>query len=364
MKYVSVNKVKLTASYGSDILTLIEELSFAEFMRDYKAPAKLILQDCWTITQDQFQILSMWLCRGTTIHIKAKEVNSCKTDTNWRVHEYHETISGAVISPRRIRTEWAYSFIDQIPQYYIDRKVRNTQQAYDLGQSLIAKAKKASKIPFDMLEEAYKRLMKACISSHIYAEAPNAKTYFEASAELSTDIDLADLNYASDEAYEASEALTDDELAFYARVFGIELPTYYYRVATKATAHGFAEMPYLTSNPYATFSFDSDSRRMYAGNLNSDGGIKVAPLTLQKDGLPKRINLEADRAKFAEQVKFFLSLPEQERIAFTADGYDYCFECHQFFSEIDGCSCGHRKPKTEEEQEIIKSAMLAYALSH
>jgi hypothetical protein len=364
MKFVSVQKIKLEGTYGPDILQVIEDTDFITFMREFKAPTSVILSDLWTLTQDQFQILSMWLCRGSKIHIAAKETKCIRMDKCWNTKEFNDIIPGAILLPKRTRTEWAYSFVDQLPQYYIDKGVRTSQEAYELGQNLIAKAQKASKIPFDLLEESYKRLMKACISSHVYATSPNAKTYFEANSEMSLDKDLADLSEISAGAELANQSLTDEQISFYARVFGIELPTYYLRTAYKATAHGYASMPYLTTNPRAGFSFDSEGRRMYAGNLDTDGGIKITPLTLQKDGLPKHINLDADRAHLAEQVMFFLNLPEDIRAEFCADGYSYCFDCHQFFQEIDGCSCGSCLPKAEAEQEIVKSAYLAYALSH
>lgn len=335
MKYVKTNKMTLVSTeYPSNI---IFENRDREFYKHFPAPATFNVpmnsKEYPYINSSAFQILAIWYCRGTTLNFPN---NSIKT--------------------RMPRDAWHYQFTDYVPRYYIERKATTTQAAYELGTKLIAACTKATQIPFHYLEQAYKDIMKACISNHILAYSPNAKTYLEANSELEVQADLEAL-YDYDPA--VTIPYTDEELNFYARVFDITLPEWFIKNINIKTKHGYAVCPCIDSS--GKNSYNSD----YAGNLAADGENQSnIPYSLRRDGQPQKIvNTQADRVRLSELITYYLNLPLEDRLEFFAFGYGYCPDCNTYFPLLDGCACGKLPPMDEFEFTQLKEAYKNYEQS-
>jgi hypothetical protein len=372
MKFVKVNKVKLSETTLSAAILYDDDVSPAEFFQMFDAPAKFELTkapflndgDTPAYPTKVLSILGVWYLRGTAITFP----------------------NGQTLQTNNPHPEYRYSFVDNLPEFYIKRGATSTDKAYKLGQELIAKAIKASQLytektimlehpitkepiqetlrDYSRLEAAYKKIARALLDSRLYNryskayfESPNTKTWTEVFAERNLDAELEAICEVSVQAKNARQKYTDEEIAFYSRVFGLEMPEYFLRYRYSKKRHGYAVIPVLDTKAYATMSFDGKDNRMYAANLGEYGDIEILPYTLQIDGLPRRLdNIDTiNYTKNAEAIDFFLSLPKQEMVTFIADGYGYCFKCKSFYEEAEGCPCHAHKDRDTEEFIAILS---------
>ena len=338
MRYVKTRKVPLVdATYAPEIIFKPRN---RDFYTSYPVPKTFTVPVDDTINENAFQTLALWYARGCSLVIK-----------------------DVTLTNEHPREAWEYWFVNSLPQYYIKKNATTIDKAYKLGQDLIEACYKASNIPFHVLEEIYKVLLNTFMRLGIKAYSPNLKTYLEVNAENQVQKDLDSLFYYSETAEELyrKSARSEEELYFYARVFDIEMPEWFICQSNIKTKHGFAVCPYIDSKP--TYNLKTND---YAGNLNENGDYdNVVPFTLKKDAIPYRaINEQAELIKLNELVDYYLNLPIEDQLEFLSDNYGYCSKCREYYSQQDGCSCGHCLSKEEEELKQIAEACKEYARTH
>lgn len=291
------------------------------------------------ISKTAFQVLATWYIRGTSL-----------TFTN-----YGESITLPTIS--RPRPEWGYSFVDEIPNYYLRLNKTTSEKAYQFGKELIEACATANKIPFDVLESTYNTIMEACLDLKIYAQSPNRKTWLEAMSNKILREDLAALGQAP----EAETNLSDEELLYYAKVFDINVPKWFVKVDLVKTEHGYAKCPNLTMSD-ETFKpqYDnSGNRKTYDGNYNDD----LVPISLMKETAPIEAATEAARLQLITQVNFYLNLPIEEQKLFMTANFAYCEHCKDYYEIRLGCLCATNQGFDDDNAYQHYMATREFALS-
>ena len=250
---------------------------------------------------------------------------------------------------KKARACWQWEMVDTLPKAYILRGMTTTDKAYAFGKELMDACYKANKVPFEVMQDAYKavyRLLKAahCKTYHMdendkfVSDLPSPTIYPEVNAEdscLGLIQDIWDRNAAWEaelpeelrELYDIrGYDIPDELLRFYCRAFQIEAPTWW--ISAKPVAQTYinkdnrevtmyAICPEISGDCSTTYSSD------YAGNLDENGeSQKTAPYTLLRDSKPQKLAIE-DRKVLIDSVKFFLSLPIEERKEFLADTFEY-----------------------------------------
>ena len=353
MNFVLTSKLALSpSSYGMDILDYPRTV---DFYNTFPAPTRFCIpRDTYSVTDTQMQLLAIWFCRGTTLE--------------------HCDIT---IKTHRPRPEWKYSFTSTLPQYYITKGFTTPQKAYDHGKYLIDLCTKASTIPFQDLEEAYKTIMSSFWESSCRFFSPNKKTYLEVSSEKATEKEIEELTEASREALQLCKIYSDKELDLYKRIFGIETPNYCKKITHYETEHGYAKLTSLQMTDEFKINYTKNSETAYAGSsYNPNAGVPTdkqryrklkqgsaqVPFTLQLDEKPTPIHAEGLRAQLAEQVHWYLhQFKLTKDTSLLAPGWDYCEHCG-FYQTTIGCPC-HLHPSEEElELQQIKEAQENLAL--
>ena len=261
---------------------------------------------------------------------------------------------------KKARPCWQWEMVDTLPKAYILRGMTTTDKAYAFGKELMDACYKANKVPFEVMQDAYKavyRLLKAahCRTYHMdendkfVSDLPSPVIYPEVNAE-DTCLGLIQDIWDRNKAWEAE--MPDELLRFYCRAFQIEAPAWWISAKPVAQTYTnkdgkevtmYAICPEISGDCSTTYSSD------YAGNLDENGeSQKTAPYTLLKDSKPQKLAVE-DRKVLIDSVKFFLSLPLEERKNFLADTFEYTED-----GELVEIS-----PEEREEREltIIKEAI-------
>ena len=318
-----------------------------DFYQSYPAPKVIVVPTALrTISSDVLHVLAVWYARGTEITLE-------------------DSIS---LQTKRPRPEWIYTKVDYLPKTYIASGKTTINDAVEFGRKLIEACHKQNQIPFHILEDIYKLLARNFVAHGKNVYCRNDKIMLEIRAELEVAYFIKQ--------YRATAPKTQldipiELLHHYAKVFDIEMPTWYLRYSIVETKHGYAMLPYLTQGDavfYQNIDKTATTDTSYAGNLNDTDGSnnQNKPATLLRDATPKAICQETDLLKLQEQVTFFISLPLDEQKLFMSDRYDYCDNCHEFHELRLGCSCGNH-PAIEDDneyQEILatKSSKLAEVL--
>ena len=286
---------------------------------------------------------------------------------------------------KKAKACWQWEMVDTLPKAYILRGMTTPDKAYAFGKELMDACYKANKVPFEVMQEAYKavyRLLKAahCKTYHMdendkfVSDLPSPVIYPEVNAEdscMGLIQDIWDRNEDCKSPFQKNlEAefgaegiafckerkdwfeMPDEELRFYCRAFQVEAPAWW--ISTKPVAQTYvnkdnkevtmyAICPEISGDCNATYSSD------YAGNLDENGGSqKTAPYTLLRDSKPQKLAIE-DRKVLIDSVKFFLSLPIEEQKNFLADTFEYTED-----GELVEVSPEERE---ERELEIVREAM-------
>lgn len=235
---------------------------------------------------------------------------------------------------KKARACWQWEMVDTLPKAYILRGMTTTEKAYAFGKELMDACYKANKVPFEVMQDAYKavyRLLKAahCRTYHMdendnfVSDLPSPVIYPEVNAEDSCMGLIQDIWSRN---AKCETEMPDELLRFYCRAFQIEAPTWW--ISAKPVAQTYTNKDNKEVTMYAicpelssayNMSYSSD----YAGNLDENGeSQKTAPYTLLRDSKPQKLAIE-DRKVLIDSVKFFLSLPIEERKEFLADTFEY-----------------------------------------
>ena len=260
-------------------------------------------------------------------HIDSKQFNSITV-----AFAHGATLNGH--RWKKARACWQWEMVDTLPKAYILRGMTTPDKAYAFGKELMDACYKANKVPFEVMQDAYKavyRLLKAanCKTYHIdendkfVSDLPSPVIYPEVNAEDSCMGLIQDI---WDRNADCKTEMPDELLRFYCRAFQIEAPAWWFSAKPVAQTYTnkdnkevtmYAICPELSSTYNMSYSSD------YAGNLDENGDSqKTAPYTLLKDSKPQKLAIE-DRKVLIDSVNFFLSLPIEERKEFLADTFEY-----------------------------------------
>ena len=260
-------------------------------------------------------------------HIDSKQFNSITV-----AFAHGATLNGH--RWKKARACWQWEMVDTLPKAYILRGMTTPDKAYAFGKELMDACYKANKVPFEVMQEAYKavyRLLKAahCRTYHInendkfVSDLPSPVIYPEVNAEDSCMGLIQDIWNRNED---CKTEMPDELLRFYCRAFQVEAPAWW--ISAKPVAKTYVNKDNREVTMYAicpelsstyNMSYSSD----YAGNLDENGDSqKTAPYTLLKDSKPQKLAIE-DRKVLIDSVNFFLSLPIEERKEFLADTFEY-----------------------------------------
>ena len=235
---------------------------------------------------------------------------------------------------KKAKACWQWEMVDTLPKAYILRGMTTTEKAYNFGKELMDACYKANKVPFEVMQDAYKavyRLLKAahCRTYHMdendnfVSDLPSPVIYPEVNAEdscMSLIQDIWDRNA------DCETEMPDELLRFYCRAFQIEAPAWWFSakpVAQTYTNKDNKEVTMYAICPEISSTYNMSYSSDYAGNLDENGDSqKTAPYTLLRDSKPQKLAVE-DRKVLIDSINFFLSLPIEERKEFLADTFEY-----------------------------------------
>lgn len=279
-------------------------------------------------------------------HINKKQFNAITV-----AFAHGATLNG--VRWKKARVCWQWEMVDTMPKAYILRGMTTTAKAYSFGKELIDACYKANRIPFEIMQEAYKavyRLLRDANCETYRSDLPNPTIYPEVNAEDDYRGILKDIWMRR---AGCETEMPDELLKFYCRAFQVEAPTWWLSAKPVAQTYINKDNKEITmyaicpeiSSAYSNTTYSSD----YAGNLDENGATqKTAPYTLLKDSKPQKLAVE-DRKYLVDSVNFFLNLPIEERKEFLADTFEYTAE-------------GELVEITPEEREERELAMIKEAI--
>lgn len=286
-------------------------------------------------------------------HIDSKQFNSITV-----AFAHGATLNGH--RWKKAKACWQWEMVNTLPKAYILRGMTTPDKAYAFGKELIDACYKANRVPFEVMQKAYKavyRLLKAahCRTYHMdendnfVSDLPSPTIYPEVNAEDSC-MDL--IQDIWDRNADCETEMPDELLRFYCRAFQIEAPAWWFSakpVAQTYTNKDNKEVTMYAICPEISSTYSMSYSSDYAGNLNENGDSqKTAPYTLLKDSKPQKLAVE-DRKVLIDSIKFFLSLPIEERKEFLADTFEYTED-----GELVEISAEERE---ERELAMIKEAI-------
>ena len=197
-------------------------------------------------------------------------------------------------------------------------------------------------------EEWYNQLMHDCIDHNMKMYSPNQKTYLEVMAEINFEQECKEMQLQK-----GLRPLTEDELLFlykYAPAYGIEIPTFRWKINSRKTEHGYTQEPERVLNGMSTADWNKviyDARNAKKGN--------ILPLFVRQ-GLNVR---ECQNDKLIREAYFQLKwIMKHMKDDALMPGYKRCPKCHKLYRESEGCECGYCKPI-----EFIQAENLFYGNS-
>ncbi len=208
---------------------------------------------------------------------------------------------------------------------YLPNEIWNALDEYSAQQ--IDKCREYNKGIYSCAEDWYKDLMHNCIAHNIKMFSPNKKTYFEVMAEITFDKDCLDAQLE-----QGLRPLNYSELLFlqqYAPAYGVEIPTFKWRINSRKTEHGYTQEPErvyssMSNSDWDTISFDSHSQ----------------------DNLPKFVRKglvvqECDNSKLLRSAYFQLKwIMKHLKDDGLMPDWKRCPICHKIYRESEGCECG------------------------
>lgn len=236
---------------------------------------------------------------------------------------------GAVLNGARwekARPCYQWKLVDDIPKAYILRGMTTPDKAYSFGKELIDACYKANKVPYDIMQEAYKtvyRLLKVANCKIYRDDLPNPTIVPEVTAEDECNAFIKNMRFVNKK---YSTEMPEELLRFYCRAFQIDAPTWW--VTAKPIAQTYTREDGSKATMYAicpeiNSTYKQSYASDYAGNLDENGDKPAtAPYTLLKDAKPQQLSYE-DKATIIASVEYFLSLPIEEQKNFLADNFEY-----------------------------------------
>lgn len=215
----------------------------------------------------------------------------------------------------------------------------------DYNRSKIEQCREFNKGDYSQAEQWLKDLMKETIKHNIKMFSPNKKTYYEAIAEVEFD-------KACDEyrLKQGLRGLNQQELIFlhkYAPAYGVDIPTFKWKVNSRKTDHGYTQEPEMVYCAMSTYDWN-----------------KIIFDPRNKDNLPafvrQGLNVrECENDKLLREAYFTLKwLMKHLKDQALMPGWKRCPHCHKLYRESEGCECGFEKPV-----EFVQADNMFYGIS-
>ena len=211
------------------------------------------------------------------------------------------------------------------------------------SKELIRDCRKYNQGIYWCAEEWLKQLYKDCRTHEVYVESPNLKTAPEAEAEMEFELKSKQMQLSAKE-----KPLRQDQIDFlykYAKVYGVDIPQFSYRINSRKTKHGYTQEPEVVYNTMT----DTDWNRVAFDERNKDNlpGFVRKGLVIQSYENQKLLK-EAYKT-----LSYLIKTLGDE--AFMP-GWHRCPHCNAIYHEQEGCDCGAIPPI-----EILQANNLFYS---
>lgn len=326
---------------------LLRELPLSVLLSDYLPYTRLFehitIKNFTTIPMELLNRLTTQYLHGAKIEFDTpkkhfSKVYSVAEPTQFYTYKWTELDLSAPIPRSLAEFRFEYNgkettYLDAISSlhstHYLPNEIWTALDKY--SQSRIDTCRQHNRGRYAYAEEWYKTLMRDCMDAHIKVYSPNKKTYFEVIADIDFEKDCADARLQK-----GLRSLSDAELAFlnkYAKAYGVEVPTFKWRINSRKTEHGYTQEP----------------ERVYCGMSHSDiERITYDPRNI--NNLPKNIRdglriQEYESNKLLRDAYYqLLWIMKNLKDDGLMNDYHRCPKCHQIYREYDGCECGYCQP--------------------
>lgn len=235
-------------------------------------------------------------------------------------------------------------------QHYIPNELWVALDKY--SQDRITKCKEYNQktLDYTFAEEWYKKLWKHCHFYKIKVYSPNEKTYPEAKAEL----DFVNDILHNCRLQKGLQPLNEEQVAFlrkYARAYGVEIPTFQWKMNSRKTNHGYTQEPERVLNGMSHTEWE----QVIVDQRNINRGLTYKPAFVRQGLVVK----ECENDKFLREAYFqLLWIMKHMGDQALMPGWKRCPVCHKIYREHDGCECGACPPV-----EIVNADHLLFGIS-
>lgn len=232
--------------------------------------------------------------------------------------------------------------------YYMPNEIWKALDDY--SQKRIKYCQKKNQTDFSLAEEWYKLLYKQTKVFNIKMYSPNAKTAYEADAEVEFLHEITN----NCRLEKGLQPLNEEQIAFlrkYARAYGVEIPTFQWKINSRKTKHGYTQEPERVLNGMS----HTDWEQVIVDQRNVNRGLTYKPGFVRQGLVVK----ETENDKFIRDAYFqLLWIMKHMGDKALMPGYKRCPVCHKIYREHDGCECGACPPI-----EIVHADHLLYGIS-
>lgn len=245
------------------------------------------------------------------------------------------TINGVEFKKCNNNPQYFYVWQDRVPaalpqhlkEAYYKYNLRGDlyQELVAWNQSRIDKAIRCSKFKWHLAETFYKDVYKE-FNNSLRVISPNAKTFFEATAELNVESWV-----------KPSKALTVEEEAFlneytlkqYVKALGLQDTTIQVSSRHRITKHGITDEPIVTckqdiaNNLVESYFRNKTKSGDKRNSWSSTSSTYVVSHTKERENI--------------ETLKWYLSLPRETLEELLLPGWHFCPVCGNLYHENEGC---------------------------
>lgn len=203
---------------------------------------------------------------------------------------------------------------------------------------------------YTFAEEWYKLLYKQVTPFKIKIYSPNDKTIPEAKAEVEFLHEIVNNCRLQD----GLQPLNEEQVAFlrkYAKAYGVEIPTFQWKINSRKTKHGYTQEPERVFNGMSHTEWE----QVIVDQRNVNRGLTYKPAFVRQGLVVK----ESENDKFIRDAYFqLLWIMKHMGDQALMPGYKRCPVCHKIYREHDGCECGACPPI-----ELVSADHLLFGIS-
>ena len=293
---------------------------------------KIIIKNFYSLPAILLSRLTLQYLHGATITVELKKSNFSKT-----------------YSCHKVTPMYAYSFKpldwNKLPKSIANydlggitilERLANHKERYipndvwnaidKIAQERIDAMKQHNFKDYHLAEAWYKELFKDYHAIGKKVFSPNAKTFYEAMADIEFDKQIRSVQIPAEEKV-SDYALT--LLSYYGAAYGVDVPQFTYCVTGRKTAHGWTNEIQRVCTPM-TDSEISTAVYDYRNAHNNLPGFVRKGLWHKSMPCPKYIK------EAYERLSFLMQYGEE----FLMPGWHICPECGDVYHEERGCDCG------------------------